>query len=205
MKLCLLIFCILLTSKISSQETNNGLNLVTNFTSFDLGFAYPLITRYHRSTDLIYSDFNYGLKTGFVWGRLYNSGYSISFTPSLIYVGIPYTVHKLFFTRTKEIAITYHNVSMSLPVLFEKRFLFNGRLGAGLSIALPIWSTGKYNGYDIDISFLPMKEKSKWERDRPYPRLAFLVKTSFPLFNTETSQNFISFEYFHYLHYNRET
>jgi len=185
-----------------SQEPESGRNLVTNYKSIEVGFAYPLLTRSHRSVTLIETHFNHGMRIGFNWGRLYDSGYSISFSPSIIYVSVPNTVHTRSYGKPKEIAVEYQNVSWAFPVMLEKPFFFKGKFGAGLSIVIPMMSTGKYNESDIDLSFIPNNDPF---RDKPYARLSFLLKSTFPLFQTETRQNFISFEYLHYLHHNQQS
>ena len=196
---------LILTCEMYSQESENGRFLVSNYRSIEVGFAYPLLTNHSRYVSLIETDVNYGFRAGLNWGRMYNSGYSVSLSPSIFYVTVPNTVHMMEYGRPKVTAIEYHNVSLAFPALLERRFFFKGRVGVGLSIIMPVLSTGKNNGYDIDLSFFPIKNDDFPHTDRPYPRLSFLLKSTFPIFQTETRQNFISFEYLHYLHYNRQT
>lgn len=207
MKIVFSALFLICSCSIFSQESENGRNMVTNYKGIDIGFVYPKLTYNSNQISLIESQFSWGVRTGFHWGRIYKSGLSVSFSPSIIYVSVPHTVHKFSYkSKPEERTIEYQNVSWAFPVMLETPFFFNGRMGAGLSIVMPILSTGKYKDFDIDLSFLPEKGDNLFpRRDKPYPRLSFFLRYTLPLFQTEARQNFISFEYLHYTDYNQQT
>ena len=208
MKILALIILLFFPMLLSAQETLLGGRIVTNFKGFEIGYSYPYFTKNKRTYILEESHYNGGVKGGMTWGRQYRSGFAVAFTPSasLCYVGKTVFQSKFSGIGPKRLSILYRNFSIYLPVSIESPFFFKGRLKGNIFLALPLESSGFYNGHEIKLTLFEDIGKNDFNSpDRPELRTGFMVQFLLPLLIRETDHHFLSFEFMYFGNSNHQT
>lgn len=194
-----------------SQDSPNGVRVVTRISGVELGYSYPFLTRaygYHLEE----SHFNFGFSLGYEWGRRYKSGNSLMLTPNLVVNSISATEHRKERRNETTDKIEYQNniivesknMTVIIPGVFEFPFLKKFRLAAGPFFNIQLRGQERYDNFSYSQNHFPNLQKYSYaEGLETY--IGFMTKLAVPVRSNGNHEQLLSIQYVHTIEGNLST